>query len=466
MVRKIGLRALLTLIVLRTGFSKAVHVITVIIGDNPALSYVAQSPGYDVAFSRAVGLSPSVLQNVTRQTVYKPGAFSCPEAAEIMLFVAVEISSILDEHRLDFNVLISPGCSFEVMTLGDFARVDESLTNAQRFPTVVAFPSSDQVNTIRAIMSLLDRFSWTTISLICVDPNKKVSLAGLYYYTACRLFRTVLGGQKNKYNLNVHYIDPEVKEGDLDAYSSVLRNAATQSRGNNGFCYFQLNDLTISAFEVMTILLQVVRDLSPLEVNVQNGITFRQLFLNRTFNPLSRPVYIGPKAKTAVITLAVSSTALLATLAIFIGMYHCIFGRSGHGADRPWWDLRPDLLHFGELRGGSPILCRTFTFVKQNLSSKVRYSHVLVTVKPHLAGRSSAQFPGKKTETSRSHDWVWRTLGGVVVCWTLNHLYCLLMDIINYRNATAIQFLCSYLGNVNNYVSKFRGYVSAINDEP
>ncbi|OWA54784.1 hypothetical protein BV898_19178 [Hypsibius exemplaris] len=514
MVRQIGLRALLILAVLRTGFSKAVHVITVIVGDNPLLSYVTQSPSYDVAFSRAVGLFPSALQNVTRQTVYRPGAFSCLEAAEIMPFVAVQISNILDEHRFDFNVLISSGCSFEVMTLGDYARewnvpllatiaIDQSLTNAQRYPTVVAFPSSDQVTMIQAIMSLLDRFSWTTISLICMDQNRKVSDGGLYYFTACRGFLTVLGGQNDKYNLNVQHLDPKVKEGDLDAYSGVLRNAATQSRviilliptnsklrdfminaerlgmtegdfifiaprspmvptestldqqSRNGSSraadsafqslilvnnptpnwaalsgvlqsirntsevrynktltnFEMLNDLTISAFEVMTILLQVVRDLSPLEIEMQNGITFRQLFLNRTFNPLSRPVYIGPKgmricdvhiskfnvtsglmelseeylsvagnsvrthalstvwrgkngppvnrpfcgytgelclgglAKTAVIILAVSiSTALLATLAIFIAMYHCIFKRSGHGAGRPWWDLRPDLL--------------------------------------------------------------------------------------------------------------------------
>ncbi|OWA52110.1 hypothetical protein BV898_16572 [Hypsibius exemplaris] len=378
--------------------------------------------------------------------------------------------------------------------------IDQSLSNAQRYPTVVTFASSEQVSLIRVMMFLLDRFSWTTISLICEDPNLKVPDGGVYYFTACRGFRTVLGGQKHKYNLHVHYFDPKIKEGDLDAYSSVLRNAATQSRvivlfitssprlrdfmmnaerlgmteGDYIFIAprspilptesmqirngshrpadsaFQslmlvynpspnwaalhevlqsirnvsevrynksltniemLNDITVSAFEVMTILLKVIRDLSPLDMNVQNGITFRQLFLNRTFNPLSRPVYIGPKgmrmsdvhiskfnvtsgmmevsdeylsvagnsvrthalstvwrgrdgppvnrpfcgytgelclgglAKTAVITLAVSiSTALLAILAIFIAMYHCILGRSGHGAGRPWWDLRPDLL--------------------------------------------------------------------------------------------------------------------------
>ncbi|OWA54922.1 hypothetical protein BV898_19310, partial [Hypsibius exemplaris] len=241
MVRQIGLQALLVLIALRSSFSKAVHVITIIIGDNPALGYVAQSPGYDVAFFRAVGLYPDALRNVTRQTIYRPGAFSCSEAAEIMPFVAVQISNILDEHRLDFNVLISSGCSHEVMTLGDFARewnvpllttiaIDPSLTNAQRYPTIVAFPSSDQVTLIRAIMSLLDRFSWTTISLICEDQNLRVSDVGVYYITACRGFLTVLGGQNHKYNLNVQYFNPKVKEGDLDAYSSVLRNAATQSR--------------------------------------------------------------------------------------------------------------------------------------------------------------------------------------------------------------------------------------------
>ncbi|OWA55494.1 hypothetical protein BV898_19880, partial [Hypsibius exemplaris] len=244
--------------------------------------------------------------------------------------------------------------------------IDQSLSNAQRYATVVTFASSEQVTLIRVIMFLLDRFSWTTISLICEDPNLKVPDGGVYYFTACRGFRTVLGGQKHKYNLHVHYFDPKIKEGDLDAYSSVLRNAATQSRDERRaswndrgrlylycptFAYtpygkhankkwvasdsaFQslmlvynpspnwaalhevlqsirnvsevrynrsltniemLNDITVSAFEVMTILLGIIRDLSPLEMDVQNGMTFRQLFLNRTFNPLSRPVYIGPK---------------------------------------------------------------------------------------------------------------------------------------------------------------------------
>ncbi|OWA52107.1 hypothetical protein BV898_16569 [Hypsibius exemplaris] len=227
MVRQIGLRAFLISILLKSGFSKAVHVITVIIGDNPSVSYVAQSPAYDVAFSRAVGLYPNALRNVTRQTVYRPGALSCSEATEIIPFVAVEISSILDEHRFDFNVLISS--EWNVPLLATIA-IDESLTNAQRFPTVVTFPSSDQVTMIRTIMSLLDRFSWTTISLICVDQNLRVSIAGVYYNTACRGFLTVLGGQKDKYNLNVQHVDPKDKEDDLDAYSSVLRNAATQSR--------------------------------------------------------------------------------------------------------------------------------------------------------------------------------------------------------------------------------------------
>ncbi|OQV12340.1 hypothetical protein BV898_13368 [Hypsibius exemplaris] len=465
------------------------------------MGYVAQSPGYDVAFSRAVGLFPSALRNITRQTVYRPGAFSCSEAAEIMPFVAVQISEILDEHRFDLNVLISPGCSLEMMILGDFARewnvpllptiaIDQSLANTQRYPTVIAFPSSDQVTLIRATMFLLDRFSWTTISLICGDQNLKGSDGGVFYLAACRGFLTVLGSQKDKYNLNVQHFDPKVKEGDLDAYSSVLRNAATQSRviliiiptnprlrnfmifiaprspmvptegildlqiGNGSYrvadSAFQslmlvnnpspnwaalsgvlqsirnvsevrynkslnniemLNDAAVSAFEAMTILLKVIRGISPLGMEMQNGITFRQLFLNRTFNPLSRPVYIGPKGmricdvhiskfnvtsglmevseeylsvagnsvrthalstvwrgrdgppvnrplcgytgelclrgltKTAVIILAVSiSTALLVTLAIFIAIYHCIFGRSDHGADRPWWDLQPDLL--------------------------------------------------------------------------------------------------------------------------
>ncbi|OWA54610.1 hypothetical protein BV898_19009 [Hypsibius exemplaris] len=54
---------------------------------------------------------------------------------------------------------------------------------------------------------------------------------------------------------------------------------------------------------------------------------------------------------------------------------------------------------------------------------------------------------GRKQKKLRSHD---RVLAyfvvGVVVCWTPNHLYYLLVDIINYGNATflAIQFFVQF----------------------
>ncbi|OWA54608.1 hypothetical protein BV898_19007 [Hypsibius exemplaris] len=389
MVLRIGLGAFLILILLRSGFSKAVHVITVMIGDNPSVSYVAQSPGYDVAFSRAVELFPDALRNVTRQTVYRPGAFSCSEAAEIMPFVAVEISSILDEHRFDFNILISSGCSLEVMTLGDFARE----WNVPLLATSVLRNAATQSRVI--------------ICLLSTSPGLRD-----FMINAERLGMTEGDFPADSAFQSLLLVNNPIPN--WAALSGVLQSIrnTSQVRYNKSLTNIEmLNDVTISAFEVMTILLKVVRDLPPLKMDMQNGITFRQLFLNRTFNPLSRPVYIGPKGmricdvhiskfnvtsglmevsdeylsvagnsvrtyalstvwrgrdgppvnrpfcgytgelflgglvKTAVITLAVSiSTALLATLAIFIAMYHCILGSSDHGAGRPWWDLQPDLL--------------------------------------------------------------------------------------------------------------------------
>ncbi|OWA54611.1 hypothetical protein BV898_19010 [Hypsibius exemplaris] len=88
---------------------RGVTIISVIIGDNPIYGYYAQSPAYDVALARALRMFPTTLSQVRRLSVYKPGNYSCPEAAALMPILAMEVDQLIRDNPRDFTVLISPG---------------------------------------------------------------------------------------------------------------------------------------------------------------------------------------------------------------------------------------------------------------------------------------------------------------------------------------------------------------------
>jgi hypothetical protein len=99
----------------------AINIVTIIIGDNPIYGYFAQNPAYDVAFGHLEEKYPSLMKQTRRFLIYKPGLFACNDAAAMIYSVAGELDKLLRELT-GFSILVSPGCSFEIIALGDFAR--------------------------------------------------------------------------------------------------------------------------------------------------------------------------------------------------------------------------------------------------------------------------------------------------------------------------------------------------------
>ncbi|OWA54921.1 hypothetical protein BV898_19309 [Hypsibius exemplaris] len=215
---------------------RGVSIISVIIGDNPGYGYFAQSPAYDVALARALRTFPTSLSQVRRLSVYKPGIYSCPEAAALMPILAMEVDQLIRNNPGDFTVLITPGCSLEVIALGDFARewdvplmavlaMDLSLTNTQRFPTVVTFPSSDQLSLVQATLALFERYSWSIVSLLCEDVNLNRTDNRQFYISTCSGFINVFRKSSQIDDLHVLYFG-----ADNEGYESILQTAGTHSR--------------------------------------------------------------------------------------------------------------------------------------------------------------------------------------------------------------------------------------------
>ncbi|OWA54920.1 hypothetical protein BV898_19309 [Hypsibius exemplaris] len=377
---------------------RGVSIISVIIGDNPGYGYFAQSPAYDVALARALRTFPTSLSQVRRLSVYKPGIYSCPEAAALMPILAMEVDQLIRNNPGDFTVLITPGCSLEVIALGDFARewdvplmavlaMDLSLTNTQRFPTVVTFPSSDQLSLVQATLALFERYSWSIVSLLCEDVNLNRTDNRQFYISTCSGFINVFRKSSQIDDLHVLYFG-----ADNEGYESILQTAGTHSRvillfvatswrlrnvmvtadrlnmtsgdyifiaprspsvptgdalqwqlnltsDDQAFTAFQslvtvsnpiprwnvitalineicsqsqlfynrtvtmdnsaggcsINDMTISAVEVMSSVTEVLSQFSSRQLKTMTGTNFRKSFLNRTFELDSRSVFIGPK---------------------------------------------------------------------------------------------------------------------------------------------------------------------------
>ncbi|OWA55393.1 hypothetical protein BV898_19779, partial [Hypsibius exemplaris] len=375
---------------------RGVSIISIIIGDNPGYGYFAQSPAYDVALARALRTFPSTLSQVRRLSVYKPGNYSCPEAAALMPILAMEVDQLIRDNPQDLTVLITSGCSLEIIALGDFARewdvplmaviaIDLSLTNTQRFPTVVTFPSSDQLSLVRATLALFQRYSWSTVSLLCEDVNPNRADNALFYITTCGGFINALRKSSQIDNLNVLYFGAQTANN--ESFENVLQTAGNQSRvilllvattrrlrdvmitadrlhmtsgdyifiaprspavpsegalqwrfnvtsDEQAFTAFQslitvsnpiprwnvitalmneirnqsqlvynrtltvadsINDVTVSATEVMSSVTEVLSQFSSRQLEVMTGTDFRKHFLNRTFELDSRSVFIGPK---------------------------------------------------------------------------------------------------------------------------------------------------------------------------
>ena len=106
---------------LRTFGSVPVNIVVIVIGDNPSYGYSIQAPAYDVLFANLQAKYPVTFRNVNRRLIYKAGSFTCYEAGVAMLTVAGELSFSI-QRSTGLTIVISPGCSLEVLVLGDFAR--------------------------------------------------------------------------------------------------------------------------------------------------------------------------------------------------------------------------------------------------------------------------------------------------------------------------------------------------------
>ena len=105
----------------QSGESLPINVVIIIIGDNPAYGYYVQAPAYDASFTNLQLTYPNVTAKVNRYMIHKPGNFTCSEAAAVMTVVSGEIDVLIRQLN-GTTIIISPGCSLEIIALGDFAR--------------------------------------------------------------------------------------------------------------------------------------------------------------------------------------------------------------------------------------------------------------------------------------------------------------------------------------------------------
>ena len=105
---------------LRTSALK-VNVVILILGEDVSFGYYATAPMYDVAFERAAVLYPELFANTTKHVLYQKNVKDCASAAANMIDLAGRLFDFVQDKD-GITVLLSPGCSLEVVVLADFAR--------------------------------------------------------------------------------------------------------------------------------------------------------------------------------------------------------------------------------------------------------------------------------------------------------------------------------------------------------
>ncbi|OQV19855.1 hypothetical protein BV898_06125 [Hypsibius exemplaris] len=161
---------------------------------------------YDVAFLDARRLYPEVFRSFSITRHFVPGTFTCADATGETTVALSELfssrnaglqrnSSGFDVDE-EFRIVLSPGCSFEAVTLGDFGREEDLtvlasvasfglLNDKQRFPTVLPFASTSYNNLAVAIIGIIHRHGWTSFNLACEK-------SGLAVEVACGILRQAL----------------------------------------------------------------------------------------------------------------------------------------------------------------------------------------------------------------------------------------------------------------------------------
>ncbi|XP_055347104.1 atrial natriuretic peptide receptor 1-like [Paramacrobiotus metropolitanus] len=214
--------------------SSSLNIIIVSIGDNPLYGYYAALPYFDVALQMVAEAYPALFVNYTRQVFHKPGLPDCGDAASAMYAVTGEIYDLLQNIQ-GFPLMMSSGCSLEMMTLGDFARevnvpllmstgVDARLAIKKRYPTVLSFAPTSLGSQAPATVAFLKYYNWRTVTVFCDDITLYPPISaflGIY----CRSLKPLLSGNSG-YEF---YLESYDSRSNPD-YEVRLQRAKSQSR--------------------------------------------------------------------------------------------------------------------------------------------------------------------------------------------------------------------------------------------
>ncbi|XP_055339755.1 uncharacterized protein LOC129589195 [Paramacrobiotus metropolitanus] len=156
-----------------------IRIVEIFVGDNPLYGYSTTKPAYDVAFREVLPTYPRVSQNLTTVVKYRPGNFTCGEAAGEMVVLMSEMWNMtVDRQTSGPVILLAPGCSTEVIPVGDFAREFQFpvlassasmdiFSDKRRFPTVMALGAAAVAAVSQSLQLLLEQRNWTTLSILC-----------------------------------------------------------------------------------------------------------------------------------------------------------------------------------------------------------------------------------------------------------------------------------------------------------
>ena len=138
-----------------------------------------------------------------------------------------------------FTILLSTGCSLEMMVLGDFAREwdvplfsstsgDTRLSNKQRFPTVIAGTgAADHTSLSLAAKTMLDTYHWKTMTFLC-DVASQYPGLGAFFALSCSNIRALLQRNLGKYTIYTSCFDSAEPTFSID---HLLEKSQRQSRG-------------------------------------------------------------------------------------------------------------------------------------------------------------------------------------------------------------------------------------------
>ncbi|GAV00416.1 hypothetical protein RvY_11265 [Ramazzottius varieornatus] len=98
-----------------------INFVILTLGEDVNYGFYATAPMYDIAFDRAALKYPELYSRTTRRVLYQKNVKDCASAGSDMLDVAGKMFDLVTDQD-GITILLSPGCSLEVMALADFAR--------------------------------------------------------------------------------------------------------------------------------------------------------------------------------------------------------------------------------------------------------------------------------------------------------------------------------------------------------